>query len=166
MRRRSSQALPRSPLGLARFQPNSVPDAHLSRVVLADFVQLTANRTASITRDPKHSDTLNVAVTGRSYSLLQSAAGPSTVEVSLEQQRDQTNIDEAGELGWEQVPASAKELVPSAGPGGTTMWTGQITLPKGPPGQFRVIVEEFERFSSTPGDRRLVYADAIVISRT
>ncbi|MDQ3813804.1 MAG: hypothetical protein M3347_07615, partial [Armatimonadota bacterium] len=28
-------------LALARYQPNSVPDAHLSRVILADFAQLT-----------------------------------------------------------------------------------------------------------------------------
>jgi hypothetical protein len=27
-------------LALARFQPDSIPDAHLSRVILAEFIQL------------------------------------------------------------------------------------------------------------------------------
>ena len=147
-------------LALARYQPHSVPHAHLSRVVLADFVQLTANRSASITRASKNSDTLSVAVSGQSYQTLQSAAGPSIVEVSIEEGRPNTD---AGELGWAEVAGSTKLLVPSAGPAGTTVWTGQVTLPKGPPNRNRVVIKEFERFSSTPGDRRLVYLDAIPI---
>jgi hypothetical protein len=149
-------------LALARYQPNSVPNAHLSRVVLADFVQLTANRTASLTRPSKQSDTLNVAVTGLSYSKLTGTDGASIVEVSVEQERTGAGPD-AGELAWDQVPASTKTLAPSAGPGGTTMWTGHVTLPKGPPRQFRVIIREFERFGPGAADRRLVYADAIVV---
>ena len=147
-------------LALARHQPHSVPHAHLSRVVLADFVQLTANRSASITRASKQSDTLNLAVSGLSYQMLQSAAGPSIVEVSIEEGRPNTD---PGELGWAEVAGSTKQLVPSAAPGGTTVWSGQVTLPKGPPNRHRVVIKEFERFSSTPGDRRLVYADTIEV---
>jgi hypothetical protein len=40
-------------LGLTRFQPWSVTDAHLSKVVVVDFVHLTNRRTAAVTRpDP------------------------------------------------------------------------------------------------------------------
>jgi hypothetical protein len=39
-------------LALARYQPQSLADAHLSRVVLADFIQLLPDRSASITFDP------------------------------------------------------------------------------------------------------------------
>ena len=148
-------------LALARYQPHSVKDAHLSRVVLADFVQLTANRTASLTRPKKDSDTLNIAVSGLSYSLLKSAAGPSIVEVSLEQRRDHAEPKDAEELGWEQIAGSTKQLSASAGPGGTTIWTGQITLPKGD--HFRVIIREFERFGPAATDRRLVYADTVEV---
>jgi hypothetical protein len=155
--------LPMVRLALARYQPNSVPSAHLSRVVLADFVQLTANRTASLTRPSKQSDTLNVAVSGLSYSKLTGTDGASIVEVSIEQQRPNAGPD-AGELAWDQVPASTKTLTVGAGPGGT-IWTGQVTLPKGPPGRFRVVIQEFERFGPTASDRRLVYADAIVVDR-
>lgn len=65
-------------------------------------------------------------------------------------------------VGWVEVAGSSKQLAPSAGPGGNTVWTGKVTLPKGPPTRKRV-VKEFERFSGTPGDRRLVYLDAIEI---
>ena len=36
-------------LALARYQPQSLPNAHLSRVVLADFIQLAPDRAASMT---------------------------------------------------------------------------------------------------------------------
>src|SRR5438034_1436801 len=63
-------------LALARYQPHSVDNAHLSRVVLADFVQLTANRSATLTRASGKSDTLSVAVRGQSYQKRNRAAGP------------------------------------------------------------------------------------------
>jgi hypothetical protein len=151
-------------LALARYQPHSVKDAHLSRVVLADFVQLTANRAASLTRPSKQSDTLTIAVSGLSYQQLNSGAGPSTVEVSLERRRANTEPDKQAELAWEAVPASTKALTPS-GPAGTTIWSGQVTLPKNMGDRFRIVIQEFERFSTTPTDRRLVYADAIEIDR-
>ena len=149
-------------LALARYQPNSVPNAHLSRVVLADFVQLTANRTASLTRPSKQSDTLSVAVSGLGYSMLKAVAGSSLVEVSLEARRANTEPDKQAELAWQQVPGSTTALTPSGGPSGTTIWTGQITLPKPMGDRFRVIIQEFEKFGT---DRRLVYADAIEVDR-
>ncbi len=149
-------------LALARYQPHSVPGVHLSRVVLADFVQLTANRAASLTRPSKQSDTLTVAVSGLSYQLLDSSTGPSTVEVSLERRRANTEPDKQAELAWEQVPASTAALAASPGPNGTTMWTGQVTLPKNMGDRFRVVIQEFEKFGT---DRRLVYADAIEVDR-
>lgn len=157
--------LPFVRLAFARYQPYSVNGAHLSRVQLADFVQLTADRTASLTRDPKKSDTLSVTVSGLSYSKLVGAAGPSRVEVSLERRRANAEPDKAAELAWEQVPASTVALTPSAGPSGTTLWQGQVTLPKAQGDRFRVVITEFERFSATPGDRRLVYTDAIEVER-
>jgi hypothetical protein len=49
-------------LALARFQPWSVPNAHLSKVVVADFVQLLNDRTAAIARPAD--DLVRVTVTG------------------------------------------------------------------------------------------------------
>jgi hypothetical protein len=49
-------------LAVARFQPWSVTNAHLSRIVIVDFVQLTNRRTATISRPDR--DTVRVTVTG------------------------------------------------------------------------------------------------------
>ena len=51
-------------LALARYQPKSLPDAHLSRVVLADYVQLVPERAASIAFDGFDPTLLQLAVTG------------------------------------------------------------------------------------------------------
>jgi hypothetical protein len=55
-------------LALARYQPESVRSAHLSRVVVADFVQLAPDRTVTIipvTGDP---DRFNITVEGLTYA--------------------------------------------------------------------------------------------------
>lgn len=49
-------------LALSRFQPWSVPNGHLSRVVVVDFVQLLNQRTAAISRPDE--DVVRVSVTG------------------------------------------------------------------------------------------------------
>src|ERR1700732_1521493 len=51
-------------LALARYQPHSVPGAELSRVVLADFAQLTPDRSVVVTREPFDVRTLRVVVAG------------------------------------------------------------------------------------------------------
>ena len=51
-------------LALVRYQPHSIIGAHLSPVVLADFAQLSPDRTASITRNAAKPNELKVGVTG------------------------------------------------------------------------------------------------------
>ena len=51
-------------LALARYQPHAIPDAKLSRVVTADFAQLTPSRAATVTVDPYHPRRLRVTVSG------------------------------------------------------------------------------------------------------
>ena len=63
-------------LALARYQPESIVGAHLSRVVLADFIQLLPDRSASITFDPIDTTSLEVAVTGPTH------AGPGAVTMT------------------------------------------------------------------------------------
>jgi hypothetical protein len=76
-------------LALARFQPNSLDGCHLSRVVLADFAQLTPDRSASLIYDPTK-NTAALTVTGHSRYTFASTAyngtrvvGP-TIEATLE----------------------------------------------------------------------------------
>ena len=137
-------------LALARFQPDSVPDAHLSRVMLAEFVQLVPNRSASITLDPIDLTVLQLAVTGPVYD----APGAATMAVTVQTQ--------APGGAWVSKHTTALEASAPVGP--DTLWSGQITLPA-PRGSrpFRLLIEEFETFTTdgqTP-QRRLVYADLI-----
>lgn len=184
-------------LAIARFQPNSLAGAHLSRVVLSDFVQLTATRTATLTFSAPTQ--LSVTVTGLSglnnvTQLLDQndkvtpATNPTanldasrTVLVTLQQPVNPGKLDD--ELGWTAVGKQTL-LTPKATPNnGQLDWTGTITLPsvpkrKGGLSNFRVLIQELERFRSDtdvsefihrhggqqiPMRSRLVYADAPVI---
>ncbi len=173
-------------LALAAYQPNSLSGAitgtgtiilpgsdnvHLSRVVLADFVQLTPNHYASITRNDSNPLLRHVSLTGRSYQMFNGQSGPGVVEISLEKQRAGLKPEEAGELVWEPVTLSDKSSAVTLGHNlvetdktGNTTWTGDITLPDGTH-TYRLLVKEFEHYNE-PGEipvvrRRLVYADAI-----
>ena len=147
-------------LALARYQPVSVADAHLSRVVRADFVQLAPDRAVTVTRAKSNSRDVTVTVAGVGYTKAAKTAGRSLIEVSVEQRRANTDLAIAQELGWEELAGSAVALSASAGPGGSTVWTGSVTLPPGSAGNARLLIKEFELFGTA---RRPVYADAIVI---
>ena len=69
-------------LALARYQPQSLPDAHLSRVVLADFVQLLPDRAASIMFDPIETTTVQLAINGLTYG----GPGQATMTATLQMQ--------------------------------------------------------------------------------
>ncbi|MBV9266764.1 MAG: hypothetical protein JO061_11400 [Acidobacteriaceae bacterium] len=143
-------------LALARYQPNSLPDAHLSRVVLADFVQLVPNRSASIAFDGFDRKLLNLAISGLTFNQMPQP----TVQVTVEAQPPGSK----GDLAW--IPVSTPMVLTATdGPGGVTLWATPITLPA-PRGSrpFRLRIEEFETYQTGTDDQtqtRLVYADVI-----
>ncbi len=156
-------------LALARYQPISLTNAHLSRAVLADFNQTAQDRTFTIVRTTSNPQVLNVSTVGISYGSTRNAdgsprSGPSTMRVQLEQRSHQF----AGDLGWEAV-GTPVELSPSATGGPETIWTGRILLP---PGDWpkRLVVEEVEKLSAdgtfgpTGTLERLVYTDIVPVS--
>jgi hypothetical protein len=133
-----------------------VPDAHLSRVVLADFMQLLPDRSASITFDPMDPTSLQLAINGLTYT------GPGAAVMHATVQSQPVG---GGDLAW--VPVSAVALTAHTFGGPDTLWTAQITLPA-PRGSrsFRLLIEEFEIFTrDVPGSRqtRLVYADILIL---
>src|SRR5262249_39916874 len=119
--------LPFIKLALARYQPNSIAGVELSRVIQADFIQLTPDRAASVTYK---SDTLVlVTVTGLSYKRifpgLLGQPGPGRIEVQL-QVRDPRIPDP--DLGWTDV--GDPQVMKSFGlPPNPTHWSSQLTLP-------------------------------------
>jgi hypothetical protein len=147
-------------LALARFQPISLKEAHLSPVIRADFVQLAPDRAVTITRPRGSSRDLAITVAGVGYARTAGVDGRSVIEAVVERKRPNTDLSLAQELGWEVLASPSVTLTPASGPAGTTVWTGRLTLPAGSAGAFRVVIREVELYGSA---RRPVYADAIVI---
>jgi hypothetical protein len=139
-------------LALARFQPMSLAGVEISPVVLANFAQLSPDRTLSTVFDPADPALARVTVAGTGYQaasgtqaavkvLVQVAAGPQPI----------------GTVGWRT--ASETELSGSFAGG---QWSGEVRLPAHRRSQpMRLVVEERERF--VLGGDRLTYVDAIEI---
>ncbi|WP_063563837.1 hypothetical protein [Paenibacillus sp. O199] len=138
-------------LALARYQPMSVAGAHLSRVVLMDFIQLPPNRLFSIQKDPDNLQKLNVSLTGPGYLSGTSGALGGEVEVQLEIKKDES---------WLPIPNATFSL--STTKANPSSWTGHVTLPNECE-EYRLIIKEYERYKTDedpPNDseRRLVFA--------
>ncbi len=162
-------------LALARFQPVSVPGAHLSPVVTADFIQLAPDRTVSVSFNRSNLKELNIAVSGASYVQNAAAAGPGEIEVTLESR----SLAMPEELGWTPVEKGQVKLSSQrvAGkPAGNFIWSGKLTLPGDIKVRaYRLAVREYETFVSDEPDltarttaavalkkvRRLVFAETI-----
>jgi hypothetical protein len=144
-------------LALARYQPESIPDAHLSRVVLAEFAQLMPGRSASIAFDGLDPTSLTLAVTGLTFN----APGLAAVICTVQEQVP----GGSGDLAW--VPASVTRLNPVRALGDPdTLWTATITLPLARGSRpMRLLIEEYETYTtdqpSGSQQSRLVYADIL-----
>lgn len=176
-------------MALARFQPNSIENAHLSRVVLADFVQLTPDRTVTMTRQ---GDSLNVLLSGVSYSKApvggkhgKPESRISDVKVTLESRDIDTKIEDE-DLGWVPVSTPKAKLKRLSRKGVQARrvrgWEWNFKLPdSGGQKEFRILIKEYEVFLAddeprqdtplppgselwtTKEERRLVYAHSLRI---
>lgn len=170
-------------LALARYQAHSLPGAHLSRIVMTDFIQLAPDRTAEL--QLVRGETL---VTVKGYSgrnlladisprplmdivppgIRSSSAPNTTMRVVLERRVPGV----PGDLGWERV---GSEIVLAATAAGFRVtWTGTVQVPANVPvGSHRLMITEAETYlrDLIPGDprvatspldfvrERIVYAD-------
>jgi len=162
-------------LALVRYQPHALDDARISRVVLADFAQLTPDRTATVTADPHHPRTLRVTVSGVAPTApLPGGPGIKPARPTHVQVRVQRRTDAASDLGWEDAPAAEAGVTqlyegPGIGQPDLALWVGAVTFTSAPAaGVYRLLVEEFEYVSAdymdgrhTPG--RLIYAETIEV---
>lgn len=171
-------------LVLVRYQPFALPDAKLSPTVVADYIQLTPERSALITVDPYHPRVLRLTVSGPAPSgpvpeimgawLTNPVAVPTLVTVTV-QRRDPAI---ATDLGWLDAPELAvvtAEL--STDPSGLVRWTGAIRFAQAPePGTCRLVVREYEYLSANYTNtlsrrartvreqpKRLIYAEVVDI---
>lgn len=152
-------------LALARWQPESVGSLALSPVVLADFIQLAADRTATVVAGNQPSQ-FSVQLAGPSYNTSTAdAAGPRarvTVQVR--------NQDVPGPLGWDSVSSVELGRKFLAGPSVVYAGTVGITQSMRANGA-RLLFEEFEQVrtdglkSSNPAyGSRVVYADTVELA--
>ena len=150
-------------LALARFQPNSVPNCHLSRVTRVDYIQLTPERSITVAQNPRGTaQQLDVTFTGVSYDVDASGSpGPAIVRVIIEQRKP----DGSGSFGWAPALGEAVELRRSKS-GAQAVYSGLVTLP-GARENYRLVVQEFEQLYGGDDplrptvEPRLVFADAI-----
>jgi hypothetical protein len=153
-------------LALCRYQPSSVEDAYISRVVLADYAQLAPDRTASIVFAGRSLTQFHVSLTGVSYAQTATRPGPAIARATVEERN--FAIDEV--IGWSPV-ISDVPMDSAPGTGDTTVWTTDLTLPHArSEGRYRLVLEEFEVLpSGEPSHllggemhrRRLVHQDIL-----
>lgn len=168
--------LPFVRLALARFQPHSmtnppdgtaIDDVHLSRVVLADFVQLAPDRSVTVADDGRQQ--VKVTVNGKAYLNNSAGKGPGFVHVVVEA-RDPSVADP--DLGWGQEgpPVSLAVKRPK---GADPYWTGTVSLrhPRAA-GAYRLVVQQFDEYlsqdstsktSATTKVGRLLFSDVVPI---
>ena len=148
-------------LALVRYQPRALADAKVSRVVLADFAQLTADRSAMVTADPHHPRTLRVVISGvapRGPSAVvqthpkpgQLSPRPTKIRVRVQQRDDAI----ASDLAWNDVTPDVAKVFPAvdgpvAGDPDLALWAGSVQFAKKPTaGEFRLLIEEHEFISA------------------
>ena len=169
-------------LGLVRYQPNSIADCFVSRVVLTDFIQVIPDRVAAVTYESTQKIKVQVAgVFGLAKDLdvgdlektpadlLSSAYMTATLEKHLGD----------SDLGW--IPLSPKQsqplgilvpdpdaMIPEKLYGTKMLWSKEINLAEplkdvhGKNG-LRIVIKEYEKYQGQNNMivPRLIYADAI-----
>jgi hypothetical protein len=151
-------------LALARYQPNSVYGAHLSRVVLADFAQLTPDRTVTVAFDPS-TGSRNVSVSGVFPAAPIGVGNVTTrLEVTVLQKSKDISDDY---LAW--APASGQSTFPldkhqAATQSTPETWSGSVTFQSKWSPPFRLLIKEYELFISDEEGKlgeRIVFAETI-----
>ncbi len=145
-------------MALARYQPHSIQGVELSRVVLADYAQLTPDRSAVVSIDPADTRRAQVFVGG----IAPQAPLSSSIEVTIE--RRLANI--TSDLAWEVAPSSVVQVLensPDATEPDAVLWSGSVVFVKAPaPGQYRIVVREFERIQIDGPPEKLSTGERLV----
>jgi hypothetical protein len=157
-------------LAVARYQPDSVPGHHLSVPVLCDYVQLTPERTTSVSRTDVHH--VRIVVSGpvgirqgqrhgtvalaRTTASIHDLVAANRKVVARLQRRDPLLPTD---LGWETVAVTDLVVRGRGASAAEVAWVGTLEsvdeIPLRRPGEiadWRVTVEEWERLPGDPVD--------------
>jgi hypothetical protein len=149
---------------------NIQEDACLSRVVLADFAQIAPDRSLLITYDPYNANQLTVVVSGTTYTGSYATAHidppPPELRIEVSVERRIAGITD-DTLAWESDSSIQPQPLHTS-IFDEILWSGLVKLPdKRTPGQYRIVVKEYELFISGESvlartiAQRLVYTDAL-----
>jgi hypothetical protein len=155
-------SLPFVGLALVCYLPHALLDVPVSRVVLADFAQITPDRSVLLTIDPQTPCWLRVVVSGippiGPETIVKAEPQPVQVTERPTQIRVRVQVDEgqiASDLGWRDVDnPSIVQISPLFdGPYPNqpylTMWVVTVTSAQvSPAGKYRLLIEEYEYISS------------------
>ena len=165
-------------LALARFQPQSIQNAHLSRIVLSDFIQPVPDRVAAVTFSGAETKIMVSGVYGLNkvgpqpaFNRLAVAPTPqSRVNTS---RRMVVTIEKRPQLaagGWEPVSEEMTDVTmqPLQEMQNRMIWMKAFEIPQEAiPTRYRAVVREYEFVTQPSRDNpeRIVYADAIEFAR-
>jgi hypothetical protein len=132
-------------LALARYQSHAITGTELSPVVLADFAQLTPNRSATLIIDPSAPQNARLFVGGLAPQ------GPTTNAIVVRVETRWAGVE--SDAGW--VPASPSDVTVTpqnpAAEQGAVLWAGTIQFRSSPPpDKFRVVILEYEYIGTVP----------------
>ena len=151
-------------LALVRYQPASLAGVELSRVVQADFIQLTPDRSMGLTY-PSATE-VAVKVLGPAYLSTTSRTTPDTMRAYLQLKAVETSDPD---LQWVIDPAQPNGtlLTVTSLSESHTVWTGTVKLPKARGTiPYRILVAEFEEHTVVRAGNlgyKVTYLDAIEI---
>jgi hypothetical protein len=178
-------------LALARHQPYALDDAKLSRVVLADFAQLTPDRSLLVTSNPYHPQSLNVTISGPTPlgpapvypdfpPMRNKPTKPTRIVVTVQERDPAVSSD----LGWRDAAAGVASISVNTDAQFPTekylaLWSGRVQFAQAPkPQQYRLLIREYEYVSanwtivhrggealppSSDAPGRLIYAETVEI---
>lgn len=170
-------------LVLVRYQPCAVSDAKLSAPVVADFIQLTPERSAMVSADPYHARTLRIVVSGPAPAApapkvtLRSTSvpdRPTLVSITVQTHDDTIGTD----LGWRDLSDLAIIEPDATPPGDVLRWSGRVTFKALPEAnRCRLLIREYEYLSANwtedkvtehhvrvrEAPHRLIYAESVMI---
>lgn len=156
-------------LGLARYQPFSIPHCELSPIVPTTFVQTVPDRTLTCVLGPDGDAAVSLTGPAPSKSMdVQGAVVAGTNIVAAVVEAQQPPIADSL-IGWTALAAEI-ELAAVLNGDGTATWSGHVPLPANE-GRKRLAIREYETHPTddrskqpSPGfvtTRRLVHADVI-----
>jgi hypothetical protein len=167
-------------LALVRYQPHALVEAKVSRVVLADFCQLTPERSCTLTADPYERGTFALAVSGPAprgpvpaRRANDPAARPTRISVTV-QERDTAT---ASDLAWSDAPdfvVDGSDRDTSGSDPDFVLWTGSVRYAGSPgklrPRRYRILIQEHELLEAdgVPHPivaQRLVYAETLPLDQ-